>query len=50
MVAEWAELYEDAERWVTWNARHRWPAWAVNDQIWASSVTSWELYGRQVAA
>jgi hypothetical protein len=50
IVPTWAEVYEDAERWVEWTARRRWPAFAVNDQIWAGSVTSWELHGRRAAA
>lgn len=45
-VADWAETFEDAERWVEWTARRRWPDFVANDQIWAGSVTSWELYGR----
>lgn len=51
MVApEWAEVYADAERWVCWTARRRWPVFAVNDQIWACSVADWETSGRRTAA
>jgi len=46
IVPTWADTFADAERWVSWAARRRWPTFGVNDQIWASSVTSWELYGR----
>jgi hypothetical protein len=49
IVTEWADTYEDARRWVAWTARRRWPTYPVNDDIWAMSVTSWELTG-QVAA
>jgi hypothetical protein len=46
MLAAWPEVYDSAERWVEWTARRRWPNFGANDQIWASSVASWELYGR----
>lgn len=49
IVPAWTEVYEDAERWVSWNARRRWPAYLVNDQIWAMSVADWETYGRRAA-
>lgn len=42
----WAETYADAERWVSWTARRRWPTFAVNDQVWAMSVTDWYHGGR----
>lgn len=48
-VTDWADTYESAERWVAWNARRRWPAFAVNDEVWALSVTAWQHNG-QVAA
>jgi hypothetical protein len=48
-VAQWAEVYECADRWVRWTARRRWPTHLVNDQVWAMSVTSWELHGRRAA-
>lgn len=50
MVPTWTKTYEDAERWVCWTARRRWPTFAVNDHIWAASVTDWELHGRGAAA
>lgn len=49
MVADWAEVYEDAERWVRWSARRRWPNFGANTQVWACSVASWELHGRRAA-
>jgi hypothetical protein len=49
-VAEWADVFEDAERWVHWSARRRWPEFTVNDEIWACSVTAWELHGQRSAA
>lgn len=48
-IATWAEAYESAELWVTWNARRRWPLFAVNDQIWACSVADWAASGRRAA-
>lgn len=42
----WAETYRDAERWVSWTGRRRWPDLGTNDQIWAMSVTSWWHGGR----
>ncbi|WP_433361948.1 hypothetical protein ACQPZX_29435 [Actinoplanes sp. CA-142083] len=49
-VLTWAEVYDDAERWISWTARRRWPDFAVNDQVWACSITAWELHGRRSAA
>lgn len=49
-VPSWGDVYEDAERWVTWTARRRWPDFAANDTIWAASVADWELHGKRVAA
>lgn len=49
-IPTWGEVYECAELWVCWTARRRWPTFAVNDQIWASSVTDWETSGRKAAA
>ena len=49
-VAEWADVYESAELWVSWNARRQWPTFTCNDQIWACSVTSWDRSGRRAAA
>lgn len=50
VTTEWAEVYEDAERWVCWTARRRWPLFAVNDQIWACSVADWETSGGRRSA
>ncbi len=49
-VTDWAVVYADAERWVSWSARRRWPAFPCNDALWAASVTDWELNGRRAAA
>lgn len=50
MVADWAATEECAREWVAWTARRRWPEFAVNDDIWAASVTGWELCGGRSAA
>ena len=49
IVTDWSDIFADAERWVCWTARRRWPAFAVNDQIWACSVADWETSGRRAA-
>lgn len=49
IVPTWAEVFEDAERWVTWNGRRRWPNVALNDQVWAVSIADWATYGRRAA-
>jgi hypothetical protein len=49
IVSTWADVHEDAQRWVRWTARRRWPGFACNDAIWAASVTDWELHGRRAA-
>lgn len=49
-VAQWAQVYDCAQLWVAWNARRRWPDFTVNNEVWAMSVTGWELHGRRTAA
>jgi hypothetical protein len=49
IVPAWAEAYGDAERWVRWTARRRWPTFPANDAIWACSVADWETSGRRAA-
>jgi hypothetical protein len=48
-IATWADTYAEAQRWVRWNARRRWPAFPCNNDVWAASVTDWETSGRRVA-
>lgn len=42
----WADTYHDAQRWVAWTARRRWPDFPTNDDVWAASAASWWLGGR----